>query len=261
VTPDEDKQLRLLGDALLIVREWENLTGRPDSSQPVPGSELAEDDRRTHPYQVSHAVRAAMMAAVDHLGCLRDSLFEWSGSDRVTARIHIYGQFALVRGALENASRAVWMLELDDRDERILRRLQLEWSEVRAQEQVRDAIGPPGRSMPDQLDDLTVLIQPTGIDPDEIRSGASYATMVKAAGAHLAADGSRQVVIWRMCSALSHGDFRGTLGYTDRQVLAEISPGVALAKVTGSVPLLTAGSLDAIDTMKVALRLYGRRTM
>jgi hypothetical protein len=64
-----------------------------------------------------------------------------------------------------------------------------------------------------------------------------------------------------MCSALSHGDFRGTLGYTDRQVLAEISPGVALAKVTGSVPLLTAGSLDAIDTMKVALRLYGRRTM
>jgi hypothetical protein len=213
------------------------------------------------PNQVSYAVRAAMTAAIDHLGCLRDSLFEWSASDRVTARIHIYGQFALVRGALENASRAVWMLELDDRDERILRRLQLEWSEVRAQEQVRDAIGPPGRSMSDRFDDLTVLMQPTGIDPDEIRSGASYATMVKAAGAHLAADGLRQVVIWRMCSALSHGDFRGTLGYTDRQVLAEVSPGVSLAKVTGSVPLLTAGSLDAIETMKVALRLHGRRTM
>ena len=201
-----------------------------------------------------------MMAAVDHLGCLRDSLFEWSGSDRVTARIHIYGQFALVRGALENASRAVWMLELDDRDERILRRLQLEWSEVYAQERVRDAIGPPGRSMSDRFDDLIVLIQPTRIDPDEIKSGAGYATMVKAAGAHLAADGSRQSVIWRMCSALSHGDFR-SLGYMDRQVLAEISPGVALASVTGSVPLLTAGSLDAIDTMKVALRLHGRRAM
>ena len=38
--PDEDRQLRLLRDALLIVREWENLTGRPDSLQPVPGSEL-----------------------------------------------------------------------------------------------------------------------------------------------------------------------------------------------------------------------------
>ena len=152
------------------------------------------------------------------------------------------------------------MLELDDRDEKILRRLQLEWSEVCAQERVRDAIGPPGLSMPDRFDDLTVQIQPAGIDPDEIRLGASYATMVKAAGAHLAADGSRQVVIWRMCSALSHGDFRA-LGYTDRQVLAEISPVVALANVTGSVPLLTAGSFGAIETMKVALRLHGRRAM
>ena len=114
--------------------------------------------------------------------------------------------------------------------------------------------------MSDRFDDLIVLIQPTRIDPDEIKSGAGYATMVKAAGAHLAADGSRQSVIWRMCSALSHGDFR-SLGYMDRQVLAEISPGVALASVTGSVPLLTAGSLDAIDTMKVALRLHGRRAM
>jgi hypothetical protein len=261
VTPDEDKQLRLLGDALQVVREWEDLTGRPNSLQPVPGSELAEDDRRTHPYRVSDAVRGAMTAAIDHLGCLHDSLFKWSGSDRVIARIHIYGQFALVRGALENASRAVWMLELDDRDERVLRRLQLEWSEVCAQEHVRNEMGPPGRSMSDRFDDLTVLIQPTGIDPDEIRLGARYATMVKAAGAHFAADGSRQVVIWRMCSALSHGDFRGTLGYTDRQVLGEISPGIALNKVTGSVPLLTRGSLDAIDTMRVALRLHGRRTM
>jgi hypothetical protein len=41
----------------------------------------------------------------------------------------------------------------------------------------------------------------------------------------------------------------------------KILPGVALANVTGSVPLLTAGSLDAIDSMKVALRLDGKRAM
>jgi hypothetical protein len=115
--------------------------------------------------------------------------------------------------------------------------------------------------MTDRFDDLTVLIQPTCIDPDEIKSGASYAAMVKAAGKHFAKPPYSPAVIWRMCSALSHGDFRGTIGYTSREVVAEISPGVALANVTGSVPLLTASSLDAIDSMKVALTLHGKRAM
>jgi hypothetical protein len=36
---------------------------------------------------------------------------------------------------------------------------------------------------------------------------------------------------------------------------------IALAQITGNVQLLTGGSLMAIDTMQVALKLYGQRTI
>lgn len=266
MTPDEDRQLRTLGNALEVVPDWVRLTGRPTGQQPVPGSDLAADDRRTNPYHVSHAAWTAMLAAVSHLACLRDSLFYWSGPDQVEARIHTHGQFSLVRGALENASRAVWMLEPDNRDERLLRRLRLEWAESSALDKVRELIGTSGQSKDDRLKKLIALLRPTAVDPDEIKSlqnsiksKADYVTIVEAAGAHLASGSSRQLVIWRACSALAHGDFRGTLAYTAKEVQPGQTPGLALAQVTGSVPLLTQGSLVAIQTMKVALRLYGKR--
>ncbi len=270
MTPDEDQQLRTLGDALEIVPDWVRLTGSPTGQQPVPGSDLAYDDRRAHPYQVSHAAWAAMLAAVSHLACLRESLFHWTGSDQVEARIHTHGQFSLVRGALENASRAVWMLEPDDPDERLLRRLQLEWKESCQQDSVRDLMGAlmggPRKSTKDRLEGLTALLPPATTDPDKIKSkhraiknGPDYVIIVKAAGKHVPSGSSQHLVIWRACSALAHGDYRGTMGYTAREVHPGPTLGIALAQVTGSVPLLTIGSLVAIQTMKVALRLYGKR--
>ena len=193
MTPDEDGQLRSPGDALEIVPEWVRLTGSPTGQQPVPGRDLAYDDRRANPYPVSHAAWAAMLAAVSHLACLRDSLFHWTGSDQVEARIHTHGQFSLVRGALENASRAVWMLEPDDPDERLLRRLRLEWAESGALEQVRQLIGAPGRNIDDRFDELTALLRPTAIDPDAIKSKPGYGTIVKAAGEHLPSGSAQQL--------------------------------------------------------------------
>ena len=82
---------------------------------------------------VSSAARTAISATVSHAGCLRDSLFLWTGPERVTARLHTYGQLTLVRGALENASRAAWLLAPDDRATRVLRRLisRTEWQPAR----------------------------------------------------------------------------------------------------------------------------------
>ncbi len=267
MTSDEDRQLRTLREALEIVPGWVNLTGSPPP-QLVPGCGLAYDDRRAGPYQVSHAVWAAILAAVDHLACLRGSLFHWTGPDQVEARIHIQAQCSLVRGALENASRAVWMLESDDADVRLLRRLRLEWKESGAQASVRELMGaPPGKSKDDRLKELTDLLPPATTDQDQInakqkaiKKRLDYGAIVEAAGSHLSSGSSQQLLLWKICSALAHGDFRGTLGYTAREVLPGQSPGTALAQVTGSVPLLTKGSLVAIRTMKVALRLFGKRT-
>jgi hypothetical protein len=267
VSPDEEQQLRVLGQALEIVPGWVTLTSSPPP-QLVAGSDLAYDDRRAHPYQVSHAVWAAMFAGVSHLAVLRDSLFHGTGPNHVEAKIHTHGQFSLVRGALENASRAIWMLESDDADERLLRRLRLEWAESSAQAQVRALMGaPPGKSRDDRLKELTDLLPPATTDQDQIdakqkaiKKKPEYGAIVKAAGSHVSSGSSVQLVLWRTCSALAHGDLRGTLGYTEREVLPGPTPGIALARITGSVSLLTYGSLVAIETIKVALKFYGKRT-
>jgi hypothetical protein len=270
-TPDEEQQLDTLRRALEIVPEWVRLTDIPQPPL-VPGSDLAYDDRRTHPYRVSHAAWGAMLAAVSHFACLRDSLFHWSAPDRVDARIQTHGQFSLVRGGLENASRVVWMLESDDPDQRQLRRLRLEWAESRQQDFVRQLMGPlgKGKSKKERLDELTALLPPVTTDPDQIklkqkaiRDTPDYVIIVKAAGEHLPTGSSLQEFIWRTCSALAHGDYRGTLGYMAREVLPLPGPthGIELTHFTASVPLLTTGSLVAIETMKEALRLYGKRTM
>jgi hypothetical protein len=266
VSPDEEQQLRTLGQALEIVLGWVTLTSSPPQ-QLVAGSDLAYDDRRANPYQVSHAVWAAMFAGVSHLAVLRDSLFHATGPDRVEARIHTHGQFSLVRGALENASRVIWMLESDDADERLLRRLRLEWAESSAQAQVRELMGaPPGKSKDDRLKKLTDLLPPATTDQDQInakqkaiKKRLDYGTIVEAAGSHLSSGSSQQLFLWKICSALAHGDFRGTLGYTEREVLPGPTPGTAMAQITGSVSLLTYGSLVVIETMKVALKFYGKR--
>jgi len=80
-------------------------------------------NRAAHPYQVSHAAWAAMVTAANHLQCLRESLVVQKDPTNLQMRLHTHGQCTLIRGALENASSAVWLLESDDRQQRILRRL------------------------------------------------------------------------------------------------------------------------------------------
>lgn len=260
IAEEEDAQVRGLHEALEVVPDLCRLTGsQAGYQQPAPGSELAGDDRRSTPYQLSHAAWAGVAAAVDHLACLRDSLFHSAGPAQVEARIHNHGQFSLVRGALENASRVVWMLEPDQADERLLRRLRLEWAESGMRAAVRELLGAPGLDKEDRFSTLAALLQPTGLDPNKIKSRADYRTLVRAAGSHLAAGSTRQEVIWRACSALAQSDLRGTLGYTGAGLAPGQAPGITIAHITGSMPLLTTGSQVAIQTIQVARRLYGRR--
>lgn len=259
VTPDEDRLLRALGEALSVVAEWERLVAAPAGPpRPEDGSDLAADDRRIHPYEVSHAAWQAFLAAVSHLGCLRDSLFEWDGPGNVTVRIHTHGQFSLVRGVLENASRGIWLLEPSDGDERVLRRLRLEWAEAAAQAEVREIVGQPGRPRADRFAELSALV-PAGIHPAAIRKKQGYASIVEAAGALLPTGSAVHVLIWRTCSGLAHGDVRATVGYTARDIGPEVLPGVPLVKVTGNVPLLAKGALIGIETARLALGMYCRR--
>lgn len=144
MTPEEEAHLRQLGQALEAATRWEaNVTGsRARGWQTAPGSELETDDKLAGSFGVSLAPWSAVTAAVSgHLGALRDSLFQVTGPARVHAQIHTHGQLTLVRGALENASLAFWLLEDDRSAERIVRRIQEDWEEIRQLEAVRSEVG------------------------------------------------------------------------------------------------------------------------
>jgi hypothetical protein len=124
---DEHRDLRKLLELLERAKRWEELTGNPSDTWQAPaGSALAGDDAKTDPYQLSHAAWHALTVAVDHLHCLRNSLAGERENDRLSVRIHTHAQSSLVRGAIENGARAVWLLGPATRLIRVKRRLSLE---------------------------------------------------------------------------------------------------------------------------------------
>jgi hypothetical protein len=262
VTPEEDKYIRHLGQALEKVTNWENtvMGSASEAWKASPGSELATDDQVAHPYTVSSASWSAITAAVSHLGTLRDSLFRETSPGVFRVQLHTHGQLTLVRGALENASLAYWLLESDQSEERITRRLQEDWEEARQLDVVRAETGQPsGKTMADRRSEMTDVLTRAGCDPARLRERPGYGEIVKLAGAHQPTGAQSAFVIWKMCSSIAHGELRGLLAYLPKTTLDSPSPGMQLTEATGNVGLMTLGGLIAIGTTDEALKLYKRR--
>ncbi len=229
--------------------------------QATVGSDLAADDELSHPYDMSLASWAAIVAAVSHLGTLRDSLFHRVGPNEVKVWLHTHGQLTLVRGALENASMALWLLESDISVERILRRIQEDWVERRELNVVREEINIPGsKSMQEYEREVSDLLVRIGADPVRLKKRPGYGAIVKIAGAHVPTGSQTAFVLWKACSAIAHGELRGMIAYLSKQQLGSPSPGMQLHQITTSVELLVVGGMTAIASTKAALALYAKRS-
>ncbi len=252
----EARQLREIAEALHKARQWDDLFAGPsDWTQVIPGSDLSGDDRATSPYQVSQA------AAVSHLQGLREILGVPKDPADFEMLLHTHAEFTLARGAFENASGVVWLLESDDRQERVLRRLRQVWAEMKDLDKVRELADLPApRPRAERLAELEALAQAASISPRALSERPGYATAVRAAGKYiLRRDPDTAEVIWKACSSIAHGETLGLYAYSARDVVGEVSPGVGLMRLTASVPLLRAAVMAAVATMPVARRLYARR--
>jgi hypothetical protein len=196
MTMSEEQRLRTLYRAIEAVNHWQGLTGTPLGAwRTQPDSELAQDDIVTHPLNVSPAPWAAITAAVSHLACLQDSLFKQESPSHVMAHIHTHGQLTLVRGALENGSMAIWLLEPDAAEERVLRRLQQDWQEVQQLETVRSMLASPSpRTMDERRVDRSAIAVRAGIDPMNIGRQPGYEEIVRNAGGRTPVGGKTAVV-------------------------------------------------------------------
>jgi hypothetical protein len=249
MTPDEDQHLRALLELLKGATRHEALTQETSGAWIAqPGSALASDDAASHPYWVSHGAWQALTIALDHVQCLRASLLNGYDDQHTSTRIFMNAQYSLIRGALENAARAVWCIGPEESLERITRRLQLVGAEIGDDLRVRELLKVPGtKTRLEQVNKLVGLLVAAGV-PEGDAVGAfkqlpRYKDIVRGAGALTGYGADALEVSWKACSGLAHGDTAATLNFLDRETV-ESDGQVSLQRVTGSISLLalTAGA-------------------
>jgi len=242
-------------------------------------SPLSTDDRRTHPYRVSHRAWMAITVAVDFLHCLRRSLIQELREDRVSVRLHSYAQMGLLRGAVENACCAIWLLGPPSRMERIINRLGLEWKELTPAYRLRELAGnQPPRTIEQrqqQLIDLLLAANlpytvPAGQDANVAAARAAraalrsvdYVDVVRRAGELTPPVGAVSAeATWRMCSGLAHGDASATLGLLATAVAEQVQPGIKLMRISAHVQMMYVATLVAYVLTARAFELLRARTL
>ncbi|MBO2465209.1 hypothetical protein [Actinomadura violacea] len=257
--------------ARLVDREHQRhqaLHTPPQAWDIQPCSPLAGDEAKSHPHDVGHGAWHALTVAQDHLLGLHSTLHS-SPQGRDQLMIHTHSQFTLLRAAMENAARAVWLLQPADRAGRITRRLAMQRAEIRAAHRIRGLLSNPGaKTLQQELTDLYALLATAlGVTAAEAektmnKTPASYKDMVRDAAPAAGYSADTAELIWSACSALAHGDTHGTLSVLDKQVTAAQSAKgnrIALARVTGSVSGLYWCTLAATSMLSAGYELYAQR--
>ncbi|MCX5216107.1 hypothetical protein OG689_44035 [Kitasatospora sp. NBC_00240] len=275
---DEQEDLQRLVRTLDQVAQLaERTTTDWDGWEVADSSPLAADDAKTHPYRLSHSAHLALVVAVDHLQALASSIKGSSADNRQDVLIHTHAQFTLIRAALENAARAVWLLGPKSRDDRIKRVLALHLADLVNSQKLAEVLAISAETGPDpkhmaniesrraQIRSLLAAagLTPAGLPPDQLLQAQrrvlkfpGYEVMVADAGTHI---GDAHVrLFWKACSSLAHGDLSGTLAVLDRET-ARSDGKVATVQFTGSVPALVLFTMAALRMTFSAFDLYTTR--
>ncbi|WP_329054086.1 hypothetical protein OG738_13575 [Amycolatopsis sp. NBC_01488] len=224
---------RILADLAKIFDRVDALAGVIEDEHPPPiaGSTLAEDDVATDPFHISHAAIWGLVSAVDHVKALRTLVVD---SHTVPAR----APFTLLRAALENAATTVWLLAPSERAERVLRRLRLQWANIKDDESARQLID-HAQTVPtkDKKRRLQDIGRAAGLSSSEVSLIASrtvgFSSIVETAGREgngLEAD--IMLLVWKLCSGIAHAKSWAVLGLLDRDQIKRVTENVAQVRLS-----------------------------
>ncbi|MFP3965172.1 hypothetical protein SMC26_22855 [Actinomadura fulvescens] len=174
---DEERDLRKLAALLDKAQQRREQTENdPNASNVAARSPLAGDDAKTHPFDLSGYAWHALTVATDHLECLRASVFGPPVDGHIEARIQTHAQSSLVRGAIENGARAVWLLGPKGRPIRMTRRLALQRKEVKGSYRMRELVNQPAaRTKDEALARVNDLLAALKITADEAHQKLKHA--------------------------------------------------------------------------------------
>jgi hypothetical protein len=258
----EQGDLRTLRRSLGAVEAWLMRDDRSDWAATMPGSPLAGDDKKADPFHVSHAVASAIRVSVEHADALRRLIEGCQTCNPEQINFGLNSYYSLLRGALENAARAVWLLAPDSRSERILRRLRLQTDNVYNSDKAAQAMGtttPKPREA--RLDRVRQIAVRAGLNAQFATKRPTNVEIVHAAGTYIGGDDDtarHTEALWRSCSGAAHGDIWAGLSMHDKNIVNRAG-NVATLQMTASTHLLTTITSETFAVIEAAHHLFDLR--
>lgn len=243
----------------MAVQHWFRIAADTDNLQSHgpfqvrPGSELAEDDAQSDPYQVSHCAQGFLNSGIDHMHAVKTLIL---GDKPI---IHADSDYTLLRGALENLAVALWVLRPTDRSVRIERALRCEAQNYRDQDRATKDLGLPNpHPLQSNLARVADVGGRAGCDKKIIRAGYGSTEVLRYAARQTSIIPSPHLM-WQVCSGFAHGRRWASLGMS----ATEIKPGpgerVSTIRFTTDHKRLLGAGWPAHGLMTEVVRLFTER--
>lgn len=224
----------------------------PNDFEVGEGSSLSGDDKKSHPYRVSHAARMCLVGGVDHLHAAKSLVVD-------LRMLHASAVYSLVRGSLENFAAAFWILHPAKRNDRIEHTLR--WHARNFNDQL---IALKQRGLADEstrdakLAKLDAVAAPRGISTVDVHNGYRSSTAVKYAEQH--SSRCDPLFPWQICSGFAHGRPWAVLGMSEQEAYETTDPGVVNLKLTSDLSRVLYPTISAFRLMTDVVDLLQKRS-
>ncbi|NMR32102.1 hypothetical protein [Crystallibacter degradans] len=160
------------------------------------GSVLDIADALTEPHQVSHLIGYLLHTAVDHLHALKALLADAEAQ-------HTFAPYTLIRGSIEAASTALWILR--DADPRLVTRraLHLEYQNLWDQRRATRLVDKDADFDEERSALLKKVLDRNNLTTAVVKKPLHVSEVIATAAEVFALPASR--LTWQMCSAAAHG--------------------------------------------------------
>ena len=176
------------------IEKW-HLTGQ-EAWNVAPGSLLDVADALTEPHQVSHLIGYLLHTAVDHLHALKTLLADAKAQ-------HTFAPYTLIRGSIEAASTALWILQDTDPGKVTHRALRLEYQNLWDQRRAAKLVDKDADFDEERLAVLKKVLGRNSMTADMARKEPRTTEIIDTAAKAFALPASQ--LTWQMCSAAAHG--------------------------------------------------------
>ena len=160
------------------------------------GSVLDVADALTEPHQVSHLLGYLLHTAVDHLHALKTLMTDAKAQ-------HTFAPFTLIRGSIEAASTALWILQ--DADPRLVARrsLHLEYQNLWDLRRATRLIDDGADFDKERLASLQEVLDRNDLTAAAVKRALHIGKLIETTARLFDLPGSS--LTWQMCSAAAHG--------------------------------------------------------